>query len=162
MSTIVCNLNSIIASCDTLVVKFDKLREILQPIVKEAETNDKDLWMVGIVCVTIVLVAIIAAAVVLLWKYIGFIAAKNERDHKKTKEKEESTRKQQSDLLEKLLSFKLKCNEYMVNKDGKRIDKDDHLLMIDENAKDDYDSLLRVLLKIHNPKANANQTPQQN
>ena len=105
MSTIVCNLNSIIASCDTLVVKFDKIREVLQPIATEAETNDKDLWMVGIVCMTIVLVAIIAAAVILLWKYIGFIAAKNERDQKKTKEKEESARKQQADLLNKKIEF---------------------------------------------------------
>ena len=105
MSTIVCNLNSIIASCDTLVVKFDKLREIFQPIVKEAGTNWQDVSIVFLICTTFVIIAYFAKNTILGWQNNKIQAAKQERDDKKTKEEEESKRKHQSDLLDKKIEF---------------------------------------------------------
>lgn len=105
MSTIVCNLNSIIASCDTLVVKFDKIREILQPIAKEAETNWQDVSIVFLICMTFVVIAYFAKKTILGWQNNKISAAKQEREDKKTKEKEEIAIKQQADLLNKKIEF---------------------------------------------------------
>lgn len=95
MSEIIDSLCKATASCDTLVVKVVKTADVVcQPIIKEAETSDYDVWIVGIICATIVLVAIVAVFGFLYWKNMEIKAGQEEREFQKTKEKEECQRKQ--------------------------------------------------------------------
>ena len=109
MSTIVVNLNDTIATNDTIVVKMSKVTEILQPVVKGAETNWQDVIIaVAIpfaVCATIFAVAWIAKSAILSWKEKMIEAQKQERADISKKEKEESDRKRNSDILDKKLQI---------------------------------------------------------
>ena len=95
MSEIIDSLCGATASCDTLVVKVVKATDVVcQPIIKEAETSCNDVMIVGIICVAIVLVAIVAVFGFLYWKNMEIKADREEREFQKTKEKDECQRKQ--------------------------------------------------------------------
>ena len=108
MSEIIDSLCGATASCDTLVVKVVKAADVVcQPIIKEAETSCNDVMIVGIICVAIVLVAIVAVFGFLYWKNMEIKADREEREFQKTKEKEAdiAARKQKADAQGKLLDF---------------------------------------------------------
>ena len=68
------------------------------------ETSCNDVYVVGIICVTIVLVALIAKWAVWSWKDAEVSSKEKERNDAREKEKEESYRKQRAELLNKRLS----------------------------------------------------------
>lgn len=78
----------------------------------EAETNDNDVAIVGIICGTILLIAGVVVAGSLLWRMIDKIANGCSESRKHTKENEEHERKQKADLLEKKLQIlKEQCSD---------------------------------------------------
>lgn len=111
MSTIVLIVKDTIASCDTAVVKLATIAENYQPIVRNAETNYKDVAIVFFICAAIVVMALIAKCAVLSWKSKEIKAAKDERTEQKLEKADERTRKQKNDLIEKLLDFLKKQTE---------------------------------------------------
>ena len=78
-----------------------KVTDILQPVVKRAETNWQDVIIVVAitfaVCATIIIVAWIAKSAILSWKEKVINAQKQERDDKKQNEEDEYKRKQDAD-----------------------------------------------------------------
>ena len=56
MSTFIINLNDTIAMSDSAVVELAKLVSACQPCELEAQTNCNDVWIVVVVCATIVIV----------------------------------------------------------------------------------------------------------
>ena len=109
MSTIVVNPGDVIVVNDSIAIKMSKVTEILQPVVKGAETNWQNVIIaVAItfaVCVTIIIVAWIAKSTILSWKEKVIEAQKQERTDRAKKEKEESDRKRNSDILDKKLQI---------------------------------------------------------
>ena len=101
MSTIVVNPGDVIVVSDSIAVKMSKVTDILQPVVKRAETNWQDVIIaVAItfaVCATIIIVAWIAKSTILSWKEKVINAQKQERDDKKQNEEDEYKRKQDAD-----------------------------------------------------------------
>ena len=93
------------SQCDSVVTK---ICGGVIPVVKEtyeAGTSENDVYIVAIICATIVVVAWIAKIVILSWKNQDFQEKENEREEKRNKEKEDSIRKQKADLLGKHLDF---------------------------------------------------------
>lgn len=76
------------------------------------ETSCNDVFVVGIICTTIVLVALIAKWAVWSWKDAEVSSKEKERKDTREKEKEESYRKQRAELLNKKLSA-LSGDEYV-------------------------------------------------
>ena len=105
MSIIVLNPSDTIISSDTLVVKLAKVAEICQPVVKEAETNCKDVWIAAIICLAIVLIACIAKRALGFWLDNLINAKKGEESSKITNEEKKSKVKLKSDCQDKLLTF---------------------------------------------------------
>lgn len=109
MSTIVVNPGDVIVVSDSIAFKMSKETEILQPVIKEAETNGQDVIIaVAItfaVCATIITVAWIAKSAILSWKEKVIKAQEQERADRAKKEKEESDRKRKSDILDKKLQI---------------------------------------------------------
>jgi hypothetical protein len=101
MSTIVVNPGDVIVVNDSIAVKMSKVTEILQPVVKRAETNWQDVIIpVAItfaVCATIIIVEWIAKSAILSWKEKVINAQKQERDDKNQNEEDEYKRKQDAD-----------------------------------------------------------------
>lgn len=94
MSTIVVNPGDVIVVNDSIAVKMSKVTEILQPVVKGAETN----WLdVIAVCVTIIIVAWIAKNALLSWKDKMIKAQEQERTDRENKETTEYKRKQDAE-----------------------------------------------------------------
>ena len=93
MSTFIINLNDTIAMSDSVVVELAKVINTCQPCVKEAETNCQDVWIAGIICLAIVLVALIAKWTICSWKDADANTLKEERYEKARKEKEVAQRK---------------------------------------------------------------------
>jgi flagellar basal body-associated protein FliL len=148
MSTIICHLCDSVASSDTLLVKFNQVHEAIQPVVKEAETNCNDIFIVLIICIFFVVIAGIAKCAILSWQKNRIQAEKDDREDKKKKEEESSLRKQKSDLKDKLLNaMQKRASEYLVNEKGERIDKDGNVLKTDSKAVEEYIKLLKDLLK---------------
>lgn len=101
----------LLSQCDSIVTcACGRLVPVFQQTV-EAETSCNDVKIVGIICATIVLVALIVKCGFLIWKYIEIDAAKRERVNKNEKELSESQRRQNSDLQDKLLDFLRKQTE---------------------------------------------------
>lgn len=105
MSTIVINLNDTIASYDTIVVKLAKVGDVCLPIVNETRTNCYDAQIAKMICWAVVMVALIAAVAILLWKSIDTWYKNHELNFKAEKENIESIRKQKADLIDKYLDF---------------------------------------------------------
>lgn len=109
MSTIVVNPGDVIVVNDSIAVKMSKVTEILQPVVKGAETNWQNVIIaVAItfaVCATIIIVARIAKSTIVSWKKMVIEAQKQERTDRANKEKEESDSKRKSDILDKKLQI---------------------------------------------------------
>ncbi|MBE6310995.1 MAG: hypothetical protein E7080_08090 [Bacteroidales bacterium] len=109
MSTVVVNPDDVIVVNDSIAVKMSKVIEILQPVVKGAETNWQDVIIaVAItfaVCATIIIVAWIAKIMILSWKDKVIESQKNERTDIATKEEEESDRKREFHILDKKLQI---------------------------------------------------------
>lgn len=124
MSTFIINLNDTIAMSDSAVVELAKVINTCQPCVKEAQTNCNDVWIAGIICLAIVMVALIAKCGLLAWKSKEIEAADAERKAKET-EANIAARKQKAEALGKLLDFleKNTSTEDYSEKDCKRIKK---------------------------------------
>lgn len=102
MINILCDAN---VSCDTLFVKVAQAADLVcQPIIKESETNGNDVLIVGIICLAIVIIALIAKWALWSWKDAEIKAATEERG-KKESEAVIAERKQNSDLLNKRLEI---------------------------------------------------------
>ena len=161
MSTIICHLCDSVASCDTLLVKFNQVHEAIQPVVKEAETNCKDVLIVFVICLSFVAIALIAMWAILSWQKNRIQAEQEDREDKKKKEEESSLRKQKSDLKDKLLNIMQKrASEHLVNEKGEHIDKDGNVLETDSEAVEEYINQLKDLLK-ELDQADESQTSQQ-
>ena len=96
------NFNDTIAMTDSAVVELAKIVSASNSC--EVETNWQDVVIVGIVCLAIIIVALIAKCAILSWKDAEQKAAKEERDARET-EKAIAERKQKADCLRKLLDF---------------------------------------------------------
>lgn len=134
MSTFIINLNDTIAMSDSAVVELAKVVNTCQPCVKEAETNCQDVLIVGLICLAVVLVALIAICGLLYWKHKETEAAGAERDAKET-EAEIAARKQKADVQGKLLDFlKEQVSSYDIQKKEY------------EKARDNYKEFLETLI----------------
>lgn len=118
-----CVYDSIVAKmscvCDSVLTKSCENGCRSMTVIHQDGTNWQDVYIVLIICVAIVLVALIAKWALWSWKDAGLQAKKDERDAQKTKEEEESKRKQIADCQGKLLDF-LKDqinNSYKQNED---------------------------------------------
>ena len=118
MSTFIINLNDTITMSDSAVVELAKVINTCQPCVKEAQTNYNDVWIAGIICLAIVLVALIAKWAICSWKDADANVLKEERLEKVRKEKEEAKRKMLHNLIEKRIDA-LKDRAVTKDKDGK-------------------------------------------
>lgn len=93
------------SQCDSIVTKTcDALIPVVQKTY-EAGTNCCDVMIIGIICATIVILALIAKCAILSWKGKEIAADKQEREFKKDKEKEECDRKQKAEFLDKYLDY---------------------------------------------------------
>ena len=100
----------LLSQCDSIVTKTcDALIPVVQKTY-EAGTNCCDVMIIGIICATIVILALIAQCAIMTWKGKEIAADKQEREFKKDKEKEESERKQKAELLNKYLDFMKEVN----------------------------------------------------
>lgn len=125
-------------------------------------TSCNDVLIVAIISFTIIVVALIAKWAIWSWQKAKIDAAAKERKEKTENERTEKERKQQANLLEKLLIFQQKqCDAYLVNSDGKRIDKEGKLLLVDDDKVNKYGSTLEKLLGIQAPNPDAQETSQQ-
>lgn len=97
MSAFILNLNDTIAMSDSMLVELAKVMNSCQPCVQEAETSCNDVKIVAIICVTIVLLALIAKWAICSWQNAVITSKKQERDDKESKEKEDSARKLDAD-----------------------------------------------------------------
>ena len=105
MNAVFLNLNDTIAMSESAVVELAKALNTCQPCMHEAETSCNDVKIVALICVAIVAVAIVASWTITSWQKAVLDSMKKERDDKKGRDKEESNRKQTSDLRDKLLTF---------------------------------------------------------
>ena len=53
MSTFIINLNDTIAMSDSAVVELAKVIGTCQPVMREAETNCQDVWIVVFICAAV-------------------------------------------------------------------------------------------------------------
>ena len=95
---------------DSAVVELAKVINTCQPCGKELGTNCNDVAIVGIICATIVAIALIAKRAIWSWQKAELAYKENERNEKEVKEQKDCTRKQKANLLNKLLDFQ-KDNE---------------------------------------------------
>lgn len=86
MSTIVVNPGDVIVVNDSIAVKMSKVTEILQPMVKGAETNWQDVWIVGLICATVALFVVLAA-----WVLHSWISGKNKQQMAELKQRERAS-----------------------------------------------------------------------
>lgn len=150
MSTIVVTPGDVIVVSDSIAVKMSKVTDVLQPVIKGAETNGQDVIIaVAItfaVCATIIIVAWIAKSTILSWKEKVIEAQKQERTDRAKIEKEESDRKRNSDILDKKLQIlsAICCEQ---NKDdSKKVVK-----KYDDKAVEKYIDALNEALEIKSP-----------
>ena len=99
MNAVILNLNDTIAMSDSTVVELVKALNACQPCIHEAETSCNDVKIVGIICIAIVIVAIVAVIGFLYWKNMEIKAGQEERNFQKTKEKDECQRKQDANNI---------------------------------------------------------------
>lgn len=71
----------------------------------ENATSCEDVWIVGIICLAVFLVVLVAAFTILAWKTKEIKAKENERKAKDAKEGMDCERKQKADLVDKYLDF---------------------------------------------------------
>ena len=133
-----------------------------EPIIKcgcnpVAETNCCDVHIVSAICATVIIVALIAKCTILIWKHLEIKAKEKECEGKRIHDKEDRIKKQEADLLEKLIPFLEKQCTFLVDKDGKRIDANMNRMEKDENATKEYIDLLKALLGIAKPKPQNNE-----
>ena len=80
----------------------------------EAGTNSSDVKIAEVICFSLVAIVAICVVGFLVWKQLEFHARKKEREFYKTKEEEESVRKQKADLLnKKLVALSHDTNAYL-------------------------------------------------
>ena len=91
--------------CDSVLVKSCESGCRSMTVIHQDGTNWQDMWIVLFICVAIVVVALIAERTLCSWKDAVLQAKKDERDAQKTKEEEESKRKQIADCQGKLIDF---------------------------------------------------------
>lgn len=103
MSTFIINLNDTIAMNDSAVVELAKIVNASNSC--EVETNCLDVAIVGIICLAIIIVALIAKWAIWSWKNAELKAADAEQKAIEKKEKEECDRKQKADLLNKRIEM---------------------------------------------------------
>ena len=85
---------------DSVIVKVVKIIESSQPVSSEAATSCNDVKIVGIICLTIVLVALITKWAIWSWQKAEIASKKQERDDKKKRDGIEYMRKQKSIFLD--------------------------------------------------------------
>lgn len=102
MSTFIFNLKDTIAVSDSALVELTKVMG--QPCVQEAQINCLDVVVVGIICLAIVIVALIAKGAILSWKDAEIQAAKAERESIET-EAAAAKRKKDAAVLDKLIDY---------------------------------------------------------
>ena len=150
MSTIILN-----CFCDSI---FEKLCEKLgtcSPEVVEKGTNCADVAMTAVICKTVVFVALIFVLGFLIWKLMDHIANKNSETRKRLWEVEDIERKQNSDLLTKLLDFqKDLALPVDKNKEGKYTEERPY----DSIHKENYRKMIAKLLNKNLADLEANDT----
>ena len=92
MSTFIINLNDTIAMSDSAVVELAKVITACKPYVQETGTNCNDVMIVAFICITIIVVALIARWGICSWKDADANVLKEERFEKARKEKGEAQR----------------------------------------------------------------------
>ncbi len=145
MSTFIINLNDTTALSDSVIAKVIKLSDAFQPVVTEAETNCNDVMIVGIVCLAIVLVALIAKCTVRSWQKAGINAANVERNAKE-KEADIAERKKKADALNKLIDYLARnTSEEKYNDEAGKVIKTEKGLATDEGCY--YLEVLRTVIE---------------
>lgn len=139
MSTFIINLNDTITMSDSAVVELAKVINTCQPCVQEAGTSCNDVWIAGIICLAIVLVALIAKWAICSWKDAEANVLKEERLEKVRKEKEETQRKMLHNLIEKRIDA-LKDRAVTKDKDGK-------ITGYKESTSDDFKAYDKALIE---------------
>lgn len=93
MSTFILNPNDTIVLNDSIIVKVTEATAACQPV----ETNCSDVCIVALICLAFIVVAWIAKCAICSWQKANIDFKKREFDDKRTKEKEESERKQKAE-----------------------------------------------------------------
>lgn len=132
--------------CDSIMAKLCESGCLKINEIHEAGTNCQDVWIVGIICGAIVLVALIAKWAVWSCKRAEIMAAKNEREAKEKNEEEIAIRKQKADALNKLVDYleKNTIQEKYDAEEGKRI-KEEKGLSSEEGKY--YINVLKAVMK---------------
>lgn len=93
MSTFILNPNDTMVLSDSIIVKATKAASVCQPV----ETNYFDVCIVALICLAFIVVAWIAKCAICSWQKANIDLKKKELDDKRTKEREESERKQNAE-----------------------------------------------------------------
>lgn len=155
MSTFILSPDDTIVMSDSMIVKIMKISGTSQTCINETANNWADVEIAKQISCTIITIAIVFVVGYTLARIIDTISACCSEHRKRMWEEEDRNYKRETELLDKLLNFKEKQGTaYMVDEDGRRIDKDKNRLKEDEQAINDYISLLEHQLKIQYPKQN--------
>ncbi len=155
MNTFILNPNDTIAMSDSIIVKMMNMSGTCQTCINETATNWADVEIAKQISCTIITITIIFVVGYIFIRIIATISACCSEHRKRIWEEEDRNYKHETELLDKLLNFKEKQGTpYMVDEDGKRIDKDKNRLKVNEQAINDYISFLENQLKIQYPKQN--------
>ena len=115
MSTFIVNANDTIVVSDNIVVKTSKLFEVMQPVVKEAETNCNDVTIAIIICATAVLIVLIVAVAARLWRKQSKDEAielnKQKQQHEKDMKEREFEHNEKEDNRKKVQYFEKLAKE---------------------------------------------------
>ncbi len=105
MSTIAVNPGDVIVVSDSIAVNMSKVTEILQPVIKEAETNGQDVSIVNSISYYLYCIVFVCVAGFLVWKIIEILAQRWNNCCQHKWEIKNRKIKQKSDLTDKLLDF---------------------------------------------------------
>lgn len=137
-------MNTIFLSSDYVIVKACEKACACAKNVQGAGTTCADVQIAYIICLTILIIALVAVILAFLWQWQVRYYKKRESENKHQWEVEEAERKKKSDLLDKYLDF-LKSLSYPYDKDkeGKPVKKE-----YDKVQSDKYLKVLRQLMGI--------------
>ena len=97
--------SNVVVLGETVPTKVIKVVDSCQSCANGTPTNCNDLGIAISVCVALVTVALITKCAILSWKKASISSVAIERKAKELKDRDESFRKQKSDLINKLLDF---------------------------------------------------------
>lgn len=149
--------DSICFTCDTIIVKMDKMVAFLQPIQQSKTTNLMDVFIAVAVCIALVLIALIVLRHITEWKKDKLNEEKEKRNAETIKEEKDKKFKLMNDYQAKLLDYKkneLDDYEKLINKLSELIDKNSKDNPTDETVLQSFKEGLDTI-KNHNSSAKA-------